>query len=195
MSADKTEVNLYDIEPVTQAFSVQHHIVAERLEGGQTHRQPWLRSAAYTDTPGDPTGLRHRRAYFWMASQYAKRMGRRLHSAPIWMSFSLKNALAGVKDPDEEVILELRIPASEILTSQYYRSPSHKWERVLYGESCCMHDLGENCYHIDHHAKRQTWDTLFDLTGNSNDWQGTADRLEPQWLVGRSSSAKTDSNS
>lgn len=185
-------MNLYDSERVIQAFSVQHHIVAERLEGGQIHRQPWLKSAAYAGTPADPTGLLHRRAYLWMASQYAKRMGRRLHSAPVWMTFSKTHAFNCVKVPDEEVVLELCVPVSEVLVSQYDRSSSQKWERVLWGESCCVHDFAESCHHVvRRQAIRATWEVLFVLTGDSKDWQGIIDRIEPQWVVGRISRGDT----
>ena len=175
-----------DLEQEIQAFSVQHISVAEKLESGDVHRQPWRRSAAYTGTSGDVHGSSHRRAYLWMASQYAKRMGRRLHSAPIWMTFSMTHAFGCVKVPGDEVVLELRIPISEVLVSQYYRSPGQKWERVLWGELCCVHDFAESCHHVgSRQATRATWEMLFDLSGEPKDWQGIASRLAPEWVVGR----------
>lgn len=98
----------------------------------------------------------------------------------------MERAFAGVKASETEVVLELSIPALEILQSQYYRSPSEKWERVLYGVPCCRHESGETCHHVlTCHGIRATWETLFDLTGGPTDWQGIVDRIEPHWLVAR----------
>ena len=185
MNANESIKNLFDSDNIIQAFTVQHHTVAECLESGQIHRQPWIKSAAFTTTPSDPTGQLHRRAYLWMASQFAKRKSRRLHSAPIWIGFSADRALACIKDC-ETVVLQVAIPASEVLLSQYYRSPTEKWERVLWGEPCCTHEFLQTCIHGSSlRSKRLSWETLFLLTGDPTDWQAIVDRLEPHWLICR----------
>ena len=177
---------MQDSDGFVRCFSVQHRSVVEKLERGDVHCQPWLRSAAYMGTPCDPDGRCHRRGYLWMASQYAKRMGCRLRTAPVWVSFASSKAFCSVKDFEVEVVLELTIPRSELLISQYFRPPSDNWERVLANSSFLAHACFDSLDRISkRRAKRATWERLFILSDDPSDWQGVVDRFEPRWLVRR----------
>lgn len=52
----------------------------ERLKRREMYRRPWRESAGYESD--SPWSMAHRRAYLWMAAQFAKRKGRRLQCAP-----------------------------------------------------------------------------------------------------------------
>lgn len=160
-------------------YTVQNYRVAERLERGLIHYQPWLLSAAYTGTPEDPDGLAHRRAYLWMASQFKERKQRRLKHAPVWLTFSVMNCT--VKS-DLERVLYLLIPKSEILISTYYADDDRSWERVLHNEPCGNVEWATRADRRK--ATRLSWESLFDDLPGLLGRQGIVDRLDPAWLCG-----------
>ncbi len=172
---------------MVKVYSVQDRIVVEKLEKGEVHRQDWRSTAVYDERLSAYERGCHRRAYLWMAGQYAKRKRRRLKSAPIWLTFNEQNARAGLKADKDEAIIQLAIPCDELLVSQYRRNGRWLWERVLENKTCCEHEgpcFSEVCFPT-RHALRATWGRLFPPTGTKEEWQAIVDRLEPSWYRGQ----------
>lgn len=172
---------------IITVYSAQKKPVTAALLGGQRHVQPWAKSAAY-DLPNRPNRHAHRRAYMWMASQFERRTGQSLQTAPVWLSFDLKTVLhfhnLYTDRNVTENVLELRIPASELLISMYQPC----CEQILEGQ-CTTHRAPRPnlrltpCKHRGK-VRRQTWEAIFNLSQNPHDWQAIAKHIEPHWLVG-----------
>lgn len=163
-------------------FTIQHEVVLSTLAGGEAHRQDWLKSAAYSGTPEDPTGTAHRRAYRWAAAQYAKRMGRRMKNAPVWLSLTPFNLASAIKSEYDRPIA-LLVPKDELLVFQYYGGDRVHWECVLQNLPCCDGSCcavtGATRKHV-----RETWERLFENPRGLVDCQAIIDRIEPEWYLG-----------
>jgi len=151
----------------------------ETLVAGVMHVQKWADTAAY-NLPDRFRRHAHKRAYRWMAREYAQRM----HlpgGAPVWVGFDFPRTVRHRKDGDATVVL--LVPRAELLLSMY----EPWWRSVLEGW-CTDHDEHWGLHDrwpcaCDGKHRRETWKTIFDMTGSPTEWQGVLDRIEPQWVV------------
>lgn len=169
-------------------YSSQRNAVAAVLEAGLVHRQRRENSAAY-DLRERGSRHAHRRAYAWMASAYAQRMGHPLVGAPIWVGFDV-DIMMRMRSPEwyperreTERVLRLRIPRYELLLSDYDR-----WSGFVLEGICLDHDPrrrditpGAHCI-CTGRRRRASWDGIFELPKDALHWQGVVDRIEPTWL-------------
>jgi hypothetical protein len=162
-----------------EVYTSQKNRVLDTLRSGETHVQPWANTAAY-DLPDRFRRHAHKRAYLWIAREYA------VHIAPpvgalVWVGFNLVRTVECRKADD--AVLILRVPRSILLLSMY----EPWWRSVLEGW-CTDHDVDWGLHDrwpcaCTGHRRRESWETILTVTGNPADWQGVLDRLEPSWLV------------
>lgn len=173
------------VEDYITVYSEQSLAVAQIVSSGQLHMQPWGNSAAYA-LASKGTANAHKRAYLWMASEFEKRMGRRLPAAPVWVGFDLRKVMSlrnAYRDRKvNERILELSIPRSELLISMYEPWCTQILEGHCIGDVVPRLNFRGKCSHPGK-QRRQTWESIFNLSSDPNHWQGITDRIEPDWLV------------
>ena len=161
------------------AYTSQKSHVVETLRADATHVQKWADTAAYNLENKFARDC-HQRAYRFMEREFTERMGTP-RGAPVWVGFDFTVTAALRKDDD--TVLVLKIPRSEILLSMY-----DPWSKSVLDGWCVDHDvpwglhLGNPCRCPDE-RRNASWKSIFNVSGPPTDWQGVMDRIDPQWLV------------
>jgi len=170
-----------------EVYSAQRNDVVTKLQNGDPHVQSWNRIAAYDSGLGRMSRVAHKRAYFWMASEYRARMGHPLIAAPVWVGFDRENATQhhqlGPRRTVEKLLV-LQVPRTEILISNYAPWESH----ILWG-LCLEHNrdyfefLERMKCRCTGRRRRESWREIFELPPTDTPLQGVMDRIKPEWLL------------
>ena len=170
-----------DPDGTVPAFSWQRTHVIATLQQGRIHRQEWRDSRAYNnDDLNENLRPALSTAFLWITEQYEKLMGRRLQTAPVWVWLSSDN-IEHFRTASEERLLELRIPASELLPSDHLEWSLEVTEGNVVGvhEDLCLRGSQCSC---STEYRRASWDRIF-CPAAGNRVQAIVDRIEPTWVV------------
>ena len=167
------------------AYTEQDNAVAERLNRGEIHIQPWSDSAAYDSQWPRPRRLAYKRAYFWMARQFKEKMKRPLTAAPVWLFFDYDVMIKLHNIYEDRVknttVITLCVPRDEILFSDH-----ELWMKYVLQGYCVGDDVPSlpafSCNHTGK-QRRATWASIFGEQSELMKMQGTVDRIDPAWVL------------
>jgi len=173
-------------------YTVQHENVCDMIRKGGAYFPEWHRTRPFnpsldargTNRQGAPSPElldrvrpQRQRAYFWMAKEYALIKGRRTIRALVY-GFLEKSDAENLLE-DDEVLLTLDIPDSDLLYSQH-----QAWSTEILAGVRVTPRSEEIARRMPAGlALEDNWATIFDVTDYTETLQVVFDRIEPHWVV------------
>lgn len=123
-------------------------------------------------------------AYLWMRSEFETRMKKHVASGLVWLWFGdglSPGRIEGIRRKDDEHLVHLRVPVSEVLLSLHA-----DWQHVLWDDQIPnLATRGKAVLEpVTKESKLASWNTIFDIspTTDVDELQGVVDRIEPEWV-------------